>query len=212
MKDLVIINAGHSGINPQTGHYETAPYYDINNPSSWNKSHYFKNSNTKVFEGEDNRIVANELKRYLTGMDVVFVHHPWKETPLMNISKKVNMLSKGKEKHSVFISLHANASPGPIKPNGSRSGHGWEIYSTTRKNNSDILAESILEYMRKSDMRIRGHKEVNFAEINFTNIPSVLIENYFFDNQKDRDKFFNNLEENIELIARGIYNYFLKNA
>ena len=89
--------------------------------------------------------------------------------------RRVNNICK--KTRCILISIHCNAG----------GGTGWEIYSTTNKNNSDKLAKTFVETFKKdfTDKRCRGHKEKNFTIIYNSNCPCVLTENFFMDTEKD---------------------------
>ena len=76
-----------------------------------------------------------------------------------------------------MISVHANAG----------GGHGWEVWTTTRKNKSDELAQCFLDVFPKifPDKNLRGAKEKNFTVIDKTNCPCCLTENFFFDSEDE---------------------------
>lgn len=96
----------------------------------------------------------------------------------ISLSERAARCNKIQE-DKVLISVHGNASNGKAQ--------GWEIFTTTSKNNSDKLAQCFInnfEYCFKG-RRNRGHKEKDFTLLYKADCPCVLTENFFYDNEDD---------------------------
>lgn len=90
----------------------------------------------------------------------------------------------------LFVSIHVNAAG-----NGTwNKARGWEVWTTTGKTKSDVLAEHMYNAARRifeghtlrTDMSDGDHdKEKDFYVIRKTRCAAVLIENFFMDNVND---------------------------
>lgn len=83
-----------------------------------------------------------------------------------------------------MISVHCNAG----------GGTGWEIWTTTSKNNSDKLVQCFLDAYKEQFPnwsvkghieKLRGHKEKNWTILHLSNCPCVLTENWFMDTESN---------------------------
>lgn len=94
------------------------------------------------------------------------------------LSERANRVNKFCEKEDCFlVSIHCNAGKGT----------GWECWTTTKKNNSDKLANVFVETFKElfPDKKCRGHKEKDFTILYKSNCPCVLTENFFMDTESD---------------------------
>lgn len=102
------------------------------------------------------------------------------------LSERVEITNDYCKKEScILVSVHCNAS----KSCGEwGTATGWEIWTTTKKNNSDKLAECFKEEfynIMPKDKRFRGCKEKDFFILRKANCPCVLTENFFMDTMDD---------------------------
>lgn len=120
---------------------------------------------------------------------------------------------------SVFISLHSDAS----RDSGWGTARGFSVWTTTSKNNSDHLADSIWKAVLKKSLvwkfpmrsftPSKPDFESNFTVIWKANCPAVLVENLFHDNQEDvallkNPQFLNDIAE---AIVTGVQDFFAQN-
>lgn len=180
----VFYDAGHGGINNK-GVYTTAP------------SKMFEHTkgtfhNGKIFyEGVKNRIVADLVIKNLinSGIHVIKVYHPFEDTPLDVRVNTANTYFKNVQK-GIYISEHSNAA--------STTARGISVWTSEGQSQSDVLAEEFIKRLKiaHEDLNItrvmedKGKDgdmdyEANFYVLKNTIMPSVLIENLFFDNYDD---------------------------
>lgn len=174
---IVALDAGHGGINAK-GRYTTAPSkqffhsgMDLHN-GGW------------FYEGVSNRIITDRVAEMLDeqGIKYIKVYHKSLDTSL---SHRVMLANNAKA--SLFISNHSNASPDPKRP-----ASGFEVFSSIGQTRSDILATILVDEMKKqfgNSIRYRTDyidgdpdKEAKFTVLTRTRMPSILVENFFFDN------------------------------
>lgn len=132
---------------------------------------------SQLFEWEYNRRVVDAIIAKLDGLGIKNVKIVPEDTDI-SLSERAARANKiCKNTRCILISVHCNAG----------GGTGWEVFSTTNKNNSDKLAEVFVETFKKDfpDKRCRGHKEKNFTIIYKANCPCVLTENFFMDTESD---------------------------
>lgn len=188
MDDIyIILDPGHSGIDPETCEYTTDPKYG--RKYTHNNGNYYHDNGT-IYEGVANREIAAAagLEAVKRGLNVVSVADNYLDTPLSERVKMANKCPAG----SIFISIHNNAS----KNHNSRG--GFEVWTTIRKNNSDKLAEHLwLQFNRLSkkygfkmrqDLSDGDHdKEANHYVTRKVKHVAVLVECLFFDYAPDAD-------------------------
>lgn len=133
---------------------------------------------TQLFEWQHNRMIARRLHDRLIeeGYVVEIIVPEDRDISLHERARRANEICK--KERCIFISIHCNATPGA---------HGWEVWTTTRKNNSDKLAQCFLDVFPEvfPDKKLRGAKEKNFTVINKVNCPAVLTENFFMDTEDE---------------------------
>lgn len=132
---------------------------------------------TQLFEWQFNRIIAIEVEHRLNELGIKCKRIVPEDVDI-SLSERVKRVNTENEKYpSIFISIHANAG----------GGHGWEVWTTTRKNNSDELVACFLDVFPKifPDKKLRGAKEKNFTVIDKTNCCSILTESFFFDSEDE---------------------------
>lgn len=134
-------------------------------------------------------LIKEELEKY--GVDVYLVVP---ETKDIGLSERANRANRYKKTHPeqkcVFISIHVNAGASF----GWGKARGWSAYTTKGENNSDKLASSLYKAAEEcldSGCKIRKYSqnkpdfEENFTVIYKANMPAVLTENFFMDNEDD---------------------------
>jgi len=202
----VILDFGHGGIGSD-GQYTTAP----------NKMYKFPDG-TVAYEGVINRQIGGHVYTCLRGHSELNVVCTVKEDDPRDIalSHRVRVANQFLPSETIFVSIHCNAST-------SHNAHGFELFTTKGKTNSDLLAEEIADAvestLQKSNIRLRydlsdgdKDKEADFYVLRKTKCPAVLIECGFFDNKVD----FNVLSDPLfqanlgSFIYTGILNYISK--
>ena len=234
IKPIIYVRAGHSGIDPKTGLYLTkedsnSKWYDHKNGKTYHKGSQF-------FEGESNRDIAAEFIKQATAsrFHVVPIHHPYLDFSLGEYCDEANAHAK---KHTtpsspaIFLDIHSNASgsgkargmttlyyPGYIDKNTGlavdRPSRGGKLLAESM---SSCVNPLFLEYGSDYKQSVRpgwmykGNKPYAvYYMLQNTNMPSIIIENGFFDNEKDADLLMNH-EFCVELVAqmvRGVQRYF----
>lgn len=175
----------------------------------------------EFYEYKWNREVANEIVKRLKsiGYNVDLVVPEDKDISLTERANRVNKeCNKYGKSNVILVSIHSNA-----KGSGKQweNGRGWSAYTTKGKTKSDNLAECLYDEAEKnfSCMKIRkdmsdGDRdwEENFTVIYKTYCPSVLTENFFYDNIDDLKYILS--DEGKEAVVKthvdGIINYISK--
>lgn len=172
---VLIIDRGHGTCNdkvkyPTPGKQATLP------------------SGLHVYEGFENEKYAKAIANWgeKAGYKIVFTVEPSDPTDLP-LSNRVAFANKLLEKATaIFISVHNNA--------GGGKGEGTEIFTSKGKTSSDLYAEKMIncvkEILPTRKLRIDvsdgdSDKEENFYVLKNTNMPAVLLEIGFFDNEVD---------------------------
>lgn len=161
---------------------------------------------TRIYEWKYTRELAKALSNRLNSQGVmsVLVTPEDKDISLAERVRRVNYYSGIYD--CILISIHLNASP------SDNLGTGFEVFSTTNKTNSDILAQCFMDTFNKClpGKRNRGHKEYNWTILFRSNCPCVLTENMFMNNVKDveflnsRNGFNAIVEHHLQSILRYI--------
>jgi N-acetylmuramoyl-L-alanine amidase len=204
-KVVVVLDAGHGGISPETGKYVT----DGKRSPKWRDM-------PQYFEGVGNReivaMVSEKLDKLAIHHEFTVHPHDWNDMPLWERKGVVNHYFRKyrKENKNVFsISIHSN---GFKKP----SARGAEVWTWPGQTMSDPMAEIWMEEHAKMfpDMRLRTDssdgdmdKESKFA-MNSVRCPSFLIESMFHTNKKECAIL--NSKEGKEKIAQGIVNAIVR--
>jgi N-acetylmuramoyl-L-alanine amidase len=174
-----ILDAGHGGIDP-SGNYTTAPAKMFRFPDGFT-----------IYEGQVNREITKHLTDLLSRENIPFltVHHRYEDTPL---KQRIESARRVQVQHGdcVYLSIHSNAG----------GGSGFEVFTSPGRTKSDPIAQVFCEkYMAFfPDMRFRADmsdgdhdKEAAFYVLMHTQrpvyIPSLLVENLFFDNRKEAE-------------------------
>lgn len=157
---------------------------------------------SQLFEWSWTREIAKLLKERLDaqGIETILLVTEDYDISLSERARRCNAISGDK----ILISIHGNAST-----NG--NAQGWEVFTTTAKNNSDKLAQCFIknfDYCFGSIKRNRGHKEKNFTLLYKANCPCVLTENFFYDNKEDCEYMLS--EEGKDAIVEAHYRAILE--
>jgi N-acetylmuramoyl-L-alanine amidase len=188
-----IIDAGHGGLDSD-GNYTTS--------TNWWKRSYFKdgellssskgvawleaNADEKFYEGVSNRDIRDRLSKLLMDKGIVhsYVADTYKDVPLMQRVYQANIITAKQSLPCIFISIHSNAGRGT----------GNEIYTSKGVTKADAFGQCFAEALYnefeeeafRKDLRDGDwDKEADFAVLRYTAAPSVLTENFFYDNYED---------------------------
>lgn len=183
-----LLDNGHGGM--VDGKYTTAPNKMYVHP--WGP----------LYEGVFNRNVVNALAVMLSDANIDYnVLVPEDEdVSLKTRVRRANDLYKD-DKSCIFVSIHGNAFNG--------NAHGFEIFTSVGQTRSDDIAEIFAEQVEKEfpNRTMRWDltdgdkdKEANFYVLKNTNMPAILTENFFFDNEEDA--LLMNSPEGVERIAK----------
>ena len=148
----------------------------------------------EFFEYKWNREIAKEIVNELKekGYDAELIVTEENDISLTERANRVNAVcNKHGKGNVIFISIHANAAGSGKEWMNAR---GWCAFTTVGTTKSDKLAEFLYDEAEKnfSGLKIRkdasdGDRdwESNFTVIYKSNCPSVLTENFFYDNVED---------------------------
>jgi N-acetylmuramoyl-L-alanine amidase len=176
MKDvLFMFDAGHGGLHPDSGKYQTAG----------KRSPRFEDGKV-LFEGVNNRDNVQRILKAMdeAGLEAIDIVNDWKDVPLNERVRRANELARTRE--CMFISIHSN---------GAGNGREWhsakgnEIFvsenaSQKSKDFAKILGDDMIcnfEHLTNW----RGVKTANFYVIRKTNCPAVLVEFGFHTNKEE---------------------------
>lgn len=135
--------------------------------------------NTQLFEWSYTRRLTDAIKTRLESMDINTIKIVPGDSDV-SLSKRAAIVnSYCKTQSCILVSVHLNAFDGTAK--------GWEIWTTTKNNNSDKLAECFLDNFECyfPDKKLRGAKEKDYTLLYKSNCPCVLTENFFMDNEEE---------------------------
>ena len=175
-------------------------------------------ANPKFYEYEFNNDIAVKLKARLEAHGItVYLTNTTPNGADISLSTRANKANNkwiglGKPSNAIFVSIHANAAGSCATWANAR---GVEVYhagnaSAKSKNLAKLLTDQIYAdlHAKDSGFRQRGVKSANFTVIRKANMPSVLIEHAFYDNQADLKLLQNNRADFVEADCKAICKYF----
>lgn len=179
MKYIWLLDAGHGGLDPDTGEYVTAG----KRSPKWDNG-------TQYFEGVGNRDIVNKiLNRCLNeGILAIDIVNSWQDVSLTTRVNRANAIYEY-NKNCIYVSVHSNGFT-------QESAHGYSVYTSPGQTASDKYAEILLEQMIKEfpDHKLRKDtrdgdmdKESAFYVLRKTRMPALLSENFFMTNRKECD-------------------------
>jgi len=177
MEKVVVLDAGHGGINPITGQYVTAGKRSPQWPDG-----------SIYYEGVGNRAIALKVAKLLVANGIT-VHYTVKPEDYRDISldRRCAIANNiyAKNKNCILISIHSNASD-------NETAKGYEVFTSPGKSISDKIADHFLDRMKAKFPNLKprldnsdgdGDKEANFAMVKGTKCPAILIESMFHTNR-----------------------------
>lgn len=186
---LWCIDPGHGGEGPNG--YTTAP------------AKMWKHPTFTIYEGVVNRGIAGKLIKRLQGarIDYAVMADDIEDTPLQQrVTTADNVFRK--DPRAVYLSIHSN----------SGGGTGNEIFTSPGQTKSDKIGNIFCDTYRRSfpEFKFRqdqadgdADKEADFYVLRKTDCPAILVENLFFDNQKEAEFLLS--EEGQERIAKCLF-------
>lgn len=194
-----ILDAGHGGVNPDTGVYVTAP----------DKMHEFDDGFT-IYEGVINRKICEKIINNLPkDINYDYITSGYRDVPLDQRNQMIERIGKECKGKAVVISVHCNwwkeSDANGIQAHcygtdGYISAKGMDIGNLYMKK-----AESLIEAYDGYKMNTRGAypdnpvKPSNYAILRDHPYPAILTENGFMSNRDDAE--FLKSEEGQEFIA-----------
>lgn len=167
---LVLLDNGHAGLID--GEYKTSgrrsPVWD---------------DGSRLYEGEFNRAVVARIIEALTALKIPYVAIA-PESRDVRLETRVNRANKYYQQQCFYLSIHANAG----------GGRGFEVYTYPGESKSDKIATIFGEAFKAvyPDKRLRADysdgdldKESAFVVLRDTQMPAVLTENFFMDNEAE---------------------------
>ncbi len=175
---LIVVDAGHGG---------------------WDNGAQFEGR----LEKDDNLRLALAVERALRaqGVDVLMTRSTDVFVPLNDRARMANEADA-----DLFISLHRNSFPEQTE--GTKGVENF-IYLTAPLETSGRAAQLVLVELNEVGVqRMIGVSRGNYAVLRRTNMPAMLLEMGFINNEEDNRLFDEKLEEYAQAIARGILAYF----
>jgi len=169
MKTILLDN-GHGGV--LNGVYQTS-----------GKRSPMWNDGTILYEGEYNRAIVNGVMEELTRLEIPYVNiaPELTDTSLTERVKRANKID-----NSVYVSIHSNAGPA--------SAHGFELFTYHGESDSDKYATIFARKFQEEFPTVKFRsdysdgdidKESSFYVLRHTNMPAVLLENFFMTNEHE---------------------------
>jgi len=179
---VIFVDAGHGGINPVTGEYATAPE-DGKKYRHGNKGYH---GGGWFYEGVSNRLIARRFMAaaFAAGFHCIPVYHPWIDTPLQTRTDLANQIEADLNINSIFISFHSNAFKGISR--------GFNVFHYPTSSKGKQLANKVNAYVapyfaKNGSQRAENVQTASFHVLKHTNMPAILLEHGFFDQEKDAD-------------------------
>ena len=173
-----ILDAGHGGLEPKSGEYQTRGKRSPMFPPT---SEY---GGKVLYEGVRNRQVLKCLKELLdeNNYEYSVVSEEWKDTSLSDRVAKANKIAETKE-NCIYVSIHHNG-----YGKGWNNAHGISTYHFPKSEKGFRLAGVFnSQIVDEMGWRNRGVKSANFYVLKYTKMPSVLTENGFMTNLKEAE-------------------------
>lgn len=170
----------------------------------------------QLFEGVQNRKIANKLKELLKAANIPFMDVVDSESDV-SLGERVRKANAAYKQHpdAVYISIHADAAGDGVNDHPAK---GFSVWTSKGETKSDLLAEAILLELAASmagRSTFRSEKsdgdsdyESDFFVLHKTNCPAVLCELGFMTNRKECEQM--QKPEWIDQAAKGIYNGIIK--
>lgn len=187
-KTLIIVDAGHGGIDPNTNQYTTLASIG----KKTNHIGYTFHDQGWFYEGVSNRVWANSFVKKATreGYQVAQIYHPYKDTSLAKRVEMENCLFNAYNGNTILLSFHSNAIS--LNTNPQERTRGFSIHTHNTTGNSYKIAKQIAPAINKTfDLFGAGRDENSLCFARVADITSktfsnaLLLENLFFDNTKD---------------------------
>lgn len=146
------------------------------------------------FEDELTKEVGNKLAAILkeSGYEIVFTCPRGSRTVINSLEYRYNFANKSKAE--LFISIHFNAFNGKVG--------GTEVFVSSKNSKAYKQASDVVDNIANLGFSKRGVKSANFAVIQNTRMPAMLIECCFVDSEKDMAIF--DADKMASAIASGI--------
>ena len=208
--NTVFLDAGHGGLDDK-GNYTTPAVngkrftHHSTDFSKRVRSKYFPN---EFLEGVKNRTYADLIAKKLTslGVNVIKVYNESLDTPLNTRTSIANQYHSTVNK-GIYLSEHSNAA--------NTKARGVSVWTSIGQTKSDYWAD--LVYNELSLLGISLMKQMNDGDVDYesnfhvlvqTNMPSILMENLFFDNIEDAKIL--DTEEYLDIYTTAVVNATIK--
>jgi len=173
-----ILDAGHGGLHPETGEYQTKGKRSPTFPPT------SEHAGQVLYEGVRNRRILKCLAELLfeNNIDYSIVSEDWKDNSLSDRVSKANKIAEDKD-NCIYLSIHHNA-----YGKGWNNANGISTYHHPKSDKGFRLAQIFQQHnVDKMGFRNRGVKNANFYVLKYTKMPAVLTENGFMTNLKDAE-------------------------
>ena len=173
-----ILDAGHGGVDPDSGIYQTRGKRSPTFPPT------SKYAGEVLYEGVRNRKVVEYLTPLLekNNIEYTIVSENWKESSLSDRVAKANKIAEDNDK-CIYLSIHHNA-----YGKGWNSAHGISTYHFPKSEKGYRLAQIFQNNnIKEMKWRDRGVKNANFYVLKYTKMPAVLTENGFMTNLNEAE-------------------------
>jgi len=181
---LVILDNGHGGL-----------IKDV--PQTPERRSKIFTPKKQLFEGEFNRAIINGIIPELTLQRIPYLHIS-PEIRDVRLDTRIARANRNNEKNAFLVSAHCNYG----------GGHGSEFFCFTGSKKGQQMATIFAEEFQKAypNRRLRTFgdgnkfKEGNFSLLRKTQMPAVITENFFFDNEEEVVNILLNREERQRII------------
>jgi N-acetylmuramoyl-L-alanine amidase len=157
-----------------------------------------------LYEGEFNRDVVRRLAALLTKHNINYVLLTPQDADVSLQERCVRAARWTSEFPCVLVSIHANYF------DGKGTAHGWEVWTTKGKTQSDKVAVAFWnvfnDALKSSKVAMRGDWEdgdadfeANFYLLQNVKCPAILTENFFMDNLHECSKWLLNADGRQEI-------------